>query len=326
MDISILTEKINLISDNDIRQILKKFIIFLQNEKRMSKNTILSYLLDIQDFFLSLQNNSKIKGGTKQISKKKLKECNASDFRKWIHGRALKEISHRSNARSISGVKRFFKFLNSEDILKNEEIDKIKKPKFAKKLPRTISIDMFDQLCQGIREVNKEHWQYLRDKAIAMIMFTAGLRISEVLAIKTADILNQKNAIYVIGKGNKSRIVPIIEMARDEILEYISSCPIKLEEQSLLFVSNKGKEYSQRLVQRCFKHARNIKNLPDFITPHTMRHSCATILLQNSQKADGIKKIQELLGHSQLSTTQIYTQINNSNIVSALKKISYWDK
>ncbi|MBL0725653.1 MAG: tyrosine-type recombinase/integrase [Alphaproteobacteria bacterium] len=322
-----IKQKLPILLDEQMLAIFKAFMLFLKNEKNASSNTIASYEFDIQSFSSFLkQKNSKGRGVNKKnkLSKQNFEDCNLTDCRQWIFSRISDNISNRSNARAISGVKRFFKFLNSEEIVKNSVINQMSTPKIPQKLPQIITTEMFIELCNGIEQISKHKWQALRDKAIAILMFTSGTRISETLSIKTSKIFERDKGVCVTGKGNKERIVPIIKVAKDAILEYIKAIPFKLEQNQPLFVSNKGRQYSVRLVQGCFEQARNAVNLPEYITPHTMRHSCATMLLQNSKESDSIKKIQELLGHSQLTTTQIYTHISNSSVIEALERASYW--
>lgn len=314
-------EKLNEILEDNLLQEIIKFNNFLLNQKQYSKNTVISYDLDLQNFF-----NFLYKENSKQITLEDIQSTNIQTFRNWISNRLSENISQRSNARAISALTKMFKYFADRKIINNEEIFKLNKPKFSKYLPKVITLEEFSELMKGIDETSKKEWIASRDKAIAVLMFTSGLRIHEALNITKGEITENTETLQIKGKGSKMRTVPIINLARIQVLKYISQCPATIKNNERLFVSNKYQEYSARLIQKKFEEARRAVNLPEHITPHTMRHSCATILLEQSNGGDGLKKIQSLLGHSKLSTTQIYTKITNQTLIKELNAISYWSK
>ena len=216
-------------------------------------------------------------------------------------------------------MKLFSLFLNENGYIEeniNSLICSTKMPKFKKSIPKTLSHDEFLIMMNAILEMkDREGWYNKRDVAISYAIYSMGLRVSEVLSIKAKDFIN-KDGVVVMGKGLKERYVPILEVVSDIVNDYIKSCPFAIDDY--LFVSNKGKKYSVRLFEMTIEMARNLSNLSEYVTPHTLRHACATGLLNNG---GNIKSIQQLLGHANLSTTQIYTKVSNKTMMNKYESI-----
>ena len=192
-----------------------------------------------------------------------------------------------------------------------------KSPRVNKPLPKSIDPKLVADAIESIMKNDNEFWINLRDKAAILLMYGAGLRINEALSLKIKD-LPTDDWLRVMGKGNKYRDVPILPEITAILKEYINHCPFKQSPQDLIFLGKRGKALSPRIIQRRLEKIRYEVGLPDFATPHSLRHSFATHLL--SRGAD-LRAIQQLLGHVSLSTTQRYTDINESELIQTHKEI-----
>lgn len=279
----------------------KSFYQYLLYEKNYSKKTILAYKNDIDNFFYFISNI---------INKTDLEKLDYDDFRSWLSYRSMSGLSNRTNSRALSSVKSFFKFLEKKYSLFNEIVFKIKGPKFNKSLPRNITENNLYKMLQCIKDFNNEEWEIDRDVAIFLLLYCCGLRINECLSIKLSDFIT-KNTIKILGKGKKERIVYILPLVVDLIEKYKNSCCYNIE--NYLFLSKTGKKYSATTFEKLIQNIRISLNLPNNITPHSLRHTFATDLLANGVD---LRIIQELLGHSSLKTTQIYTNVDINKVLS----------
>ena len=274
---------------------------WLKNERRYSEHTLDAYFRDLSDFFAHFAETK-----NKKLSLNDLSKLDVRKFRDYIAARANKHISKTTMARNISSIKNFFRWLDKNDIVKNSAIGVISSPKLPKTLPKALEVnDTFDVLGACLK-LCKEPWRGLRDAAILTLLYGCGLRISEALNLNFGDITETSNFLRIKGKGNKERIVPLFPLIWKKIAEYITECPYNFRIGEALFVGARGERLSPRIIQRLLEQIRTELKLPDTLTPHALRHSFATHLL--SQGTD-LRSIQELLGHSSLSTTQRYTDI-----------------
>ena len=202
---------------------------------------------------------------------------------------------------------------------KIQEIDFsiFKSPRVNKPLPKSIDPKLVADAIESIMKNDNDFWINLRDKAVILLMYGAGLRINEALSLKIKD-LPTDDWLRVMGKGNKYRDVPILPEITTILKEYINHCPFKQSPQDLIFLGKRGKALSPRIIQRRLEKIRYELGLPDFPTPHSLRHSFATHLLSGG--AD-LRAIQQLLGHVSLSTTQRYTDINETELIQTHKEI-----
>ncbi|HEU0118132.1 MAG TPA: tyrosine recombinase XerC, partial [Alphaproteobacteria bacterium] len=199
-----------------------------------------------------------------------------------------------------------FRWLDRTGLLHNNAIELLKTPKTARRLPRPVSEAEAQDIVSLAKNVSQEGWVGLRDEALFTLLYGAGLRISEALALTHAD-LAQKDRITVTGKGNKQRNVPMLPIVRESLDKYLAECPYAVKPKQPIFVGARGEKLNPAVAQRHLRQLRRQLNLPDSVTPHALRHSFATHLL--SSGAD-LRSLQELLGHSSLSTTQLYTKID----------------
>lgn len=279
---------------------LDGFKIYLQNILRLSANTVNSYLFDIQSFL-------------KFFSTSNITTLSLQDFRRFLSDRITEQnISLSSNARAISAIKCFYKFLEINHNIKNEEIKKLKSPKLPKTLPKALKEEEIMHLLQTEDDI--------KYKAIIFLIYATGMRISEALSLKKKDITKSTKFLKIKGKGGKERIIPLLENARNEILNYIAKSEISLLPEYPLFASSQRdktgipKAITAREVQKFLQMRRINNNLPRFTTPHALRHSFATHIIKNG---GSIRSVQSLLGHTSLSTTQKYVKIEEDTLKKA---------
>lgn len=293
--------------NNDVISIIKKWEDWLIHEKRFSENTISSYKRDLSQFCDFLTDHF---GG--QANLKKLEKLKLRDIRSFMSNQTAKGLSRSSLSRKVSSVKSFFRWMSKNDIIENSAILSVTNPKIPKTLPRAVEVDDAFNIIEKVKEFSTKSWIAKRDAAIFTLLYGCGLRISEALKLNLNDYKKEKH-LRILGKGNKERIVPMLPQISEAIDEYLLDCPYKIKAGEALFLGARGDRLSARVVQRQMEKVRFALNLPDDLTPHALRHSYATHLLING---GDLRTIQELLGHSSLSTTQKYTKVD----LEAIKK------
>jgi integrase/recombinase XerD len=283
---------------------IKLFINYLKLEKSLSENTINSYLFDLNLFSEYLEENIKIKI-IKDISEKVL-----IDFIKYI-GKRLnkreKNYSEKSIYRIISVLKSFFKYLVIEDILVDNPAENLDTPKISRSLPSVLTIDEVNKMLDS---VNIKVKYGLRDKAILETMYASGLRVSEVINLEINNVFFEGGFLRIFGKGSKERIVPIGKSALGYIEKYYNGERNLIKNNdsyNFIFLNFRGKKMTRMSVWNIVKKYSSLARIKKEIHPHTLRHTFATHLLEGG--AD-IRIIQEMLGHTDISTTQIYTHID----------------
>jgi integrase/recombinase XerC len=298
--------------DDFVNKIISGFFIFLQKEKKYSDNTISSYHDDIVNFI-----NFIYKSTNNIVDKNFLENMIVADFRAWLSER-LGDHGNNSNARAISALRSFFRFLNENNLIENRQIFKIKTPKISKPLPRAVDFSDIKKIIEKLENFHKNHWEVERDQAILFLVYGCGLRISEALSINKIALQNQSSLI-ITGKGKKQRMVPLIPIIKNKIDNYLAQCPFKIKPQQSIFLTKNNKAYSRRSFAGLILKLRRELNLSEDITPHAFRHSFATSLLQENVD---LRTIQELLGHESLSTTQRYTKVDRVRLLESFKKFS----
>lgn len=279
---------------------------YLYYESNYSKNTLNSYITDIYLLIKFL-----IKYGSENIS---LLTVTKQSVRAWILDRNNRGDSPKSIARGLSALKNLHRFLIANEYIKNSEILRMKTPKCPKNLPRPLSITNLNNIIDCVKDLKLTDWIVKRDAALLITIYSVGLRISEALSIKRSDVLNNNGYLNITGKGGKNRYVPLLAQVSDLINVYLTSCPFKSE---WLFVNKSGSKLGVTSVQKLLQKARRMLNLPENITPHSLRHTCATHLMENS---GDIRSIQELLGHSSLTSTQVYADISEKHLIETYNK------
>ena len=277
--------------------------------RRLAARTLTAYLGDLGQFLSFLSGHT---GG--EVGMATLRDLRPADIRAFLAQRRNEEIGPRSLARELSAIKSFFGYLEREGILSSEALATIRTPKQPRSLPKALTVLEARATIVTTGELEDEPWIAARDMAVISLLYGAGLRISEALAITRSDL--ESTALRVTGKGGKTRLVPLITPVRQAIDTYLGLCPYSPAPGEALFRGKKGGVLSPRLIQLRLKQLRGALGLPPTATPHALRHSFATHLLG---RGGDLRAIQELLGHASLSTTQIYTAVDTDRLLDAYR-------
>lgn len=283
-----------------MKKYIDEFCTYLLIDKNYSNNTIIAYKTDLNNFYKAIDKDTiLIKNDDIKWYLKHLKENNHSE---------------KSIARNISSIKSFYKYLVINNYVKFNPTENIVTLKLTKKLPSVLSIDEINK----ILDIQTYDNYSIRNKAMLELMYATGLRVSELINLKIYDIDITDSLVRTMGKGSKERIVPIGEIATKALNEYLKvrSSFFKKEINDDLFLNNHGKKMTRQGLFKIIKKIAKEKNIKKEISPHTLRHSFATHMINNG--AD-LKIIQELLGHSDISTTQIYTHISKEQLKGNFK-------
>lgn len=276
---------------------ISDFRSYLRLERSMSENTINSYLSDLKklEVFLSRRNGGAVPDSDAITS---------DDLSQFLENQQTLGISKRSQARMVSAMRTFYKFLELEGVVKKNPTDRVGIPKISRYIPVVLSIDEVDRI---ISSVDLSDPLGHRNKAILETLYSCGLRVSELVDLKISDLFMDESFVRVTGKGNKQRLVPIGELAKDAILHYLKQSRRAFAEEDILFLNRRGGKLSRVMVFNIVKlHAEKagvVKN----ISPHTFRHSFASHMVENG--AD-LRVVQQMLGHESILTTEIYTHID----------------
>ena len=287
------------------KQSIKEFKSYLRIERSLSDNTIDSYLRDIQ----KLANFSEEKDLNElQITKAEVKEFIAEINKEGI--------SARSQSRIISGIKAFYKYLILEDYLKVNPTELIESPKIGMKLPDTLSIEEIDSL---ISAIDLSHPQGERNRAILEVLYSCGIRVSELTNLKLSNIRFKEGYVKVVGKGNKERFAPIGSSAIKFLNIYLNEIrnhqDIKKGSEDIVFLNRRGNKLTRVMIFTIIKQLAEKIGMKKKISPHTFRHSFATHLIEGG--AD-LRAIQEMLGHESITTTEIYTHLDREYLREAI--------
>ena len=277
--------------------IIEEFKKYLLIDRHYSDNTIASYINDLNLYLEFLDK--------KHISYQNASEDNIKEYLKFISNK-----DERTRAHEISVLRSFYKYLILENMIKNNPMENIDLPKLSKKLPSVLSVEEVDKLLDIDLNTPFDY----RNKAMLELMYGSGLRVSELINLRLEDIDLNYSVVRTIGKGSKERIIPFGEYARIALDKYINeyrSMLIKKEASEYLFLNNHGKSMNRQGFFKIIKAIAVEKGIKKEISPHTLRHSFATHLLNGG--AD-LRSIQEMLGHANLSTTEIYTNISKEEI------------
>lgn len=283
------------------------FKTFLKLEKSLSVNSIEAYITDVSKLisFLEIKNYNLL---PEDISFTNLKE-----FIKWINELGL---SARSQARIISGIKAFYKYLLMDDIIETDPTTLLESPKIGRKLPEVLSVEEIDLLI-GLIDLSKPEGQ--RNKTMIEVLYSCGLRVSEMISLKLSNIFFDQGFVRVIGKGNKERLVPVGSKAIHEVELYLmdrNSLPvISKESEDILFLNRRGHKLTRVMVFTIIRDLVKKSGIKKNISPHTFRHSFATHLIDGG--AD-LRAVQEMLGHESILTTEIYTHLDRQYLRDAI--------
>ena len=288
------------------RDALEQFLTHQRALKGASENTLTAYSGDIVEFISFLTEHT---GQSQGLSA--LERVSISDMRSWMARTRNGGVGPRSMARKLSAVKSFYRWLAEREGFEPTAVLSARAPKFNKKLPRPLPVEAAKDVLDLAPLQDMRPWVGARDVAVLTLLWGCGLRISEALSLKGRDV-PLATSLRIVGKGNKERVVPVIAAARDAVEDYTRQCPHDLELDGPLFRGIRGGALNPRIIQGLMVNARNQLGLPATATPHAMRHSFATHLLE---AGGDLRTIQELLGHASLSTTQAYTAVDASRLM-----------
>ncbi|NIG56114.1 site-specific tyrosine recombinase XerD [Chitinophaga sp. Cy-1792] len=288
----------------------KLFKSYLQLERSLSSNSIEAYLRDVEKLEQYLQANGKEKLRPQDITLSDLQECV-----QWI---AKLGMTPASQARIISGIKAFYKFLLLEDMAKEDPSQLLEAPKLQRKLPDVLSFEEIELL---IAQIKMDTPEGHRNRAILETMYSCGLRVSEVISLQITQLHLDVGFIRVVGKGNKERLVPIGKEAMRQIDMYRRNIrihmPVKYGEEDTLFLNRRGGALSRVMIFLVIKELTKEAGIPKNVSPHTFRHSFATHLVEGG--AD-LRAVQEMLGHESITTTEIYTHLDREYLRDTLHR------
>ncbi len=278
---------------------LKNFLDFLAVEKGLSSNTVLSYSRDVQKLFQFFQKEkmSWLKAGEE-------------DLVRFVHHQSRAGLSPRSMARVVSSLKSFYRFFVLDGILKKNPAVNLSSPKTWLALPKFLTVKEVESL---LRQPDTEEVRGIRDKAMLELLYATGLRASELISLGTKDVNLGDGFLLCLGKGGKERLVPIGESAEKAVRQYLEEARAKLLKQSseFLFLTQRGEPFTRQGFWKLLKGYARKACLDTKISPHVLRHSFATHLLERG--AD-LRSVQLMLGHSQITTTQVYTHVSRKRL------------
>jgi integrase/recombinase XerC len=299
------------LAQGDAADAFEAWRTWLAVEKRASRHTLTSYTHDILGFFAFLADHRGEPAGLRD-----LKELRPGDFRAWLAARRGNELSATSNARALSSLRGFFRFLDRRELAHNPHIAGLRTPKLPRPLPKPLAVPDAARVVEDIGSFQEEPWIAARDVAVLTLLYGSGLRIDEALSLDRT-VLPIGETLMVLGKGRKQRIVPVLPAVRAAIEDYLARCPYQPGADGPLFLGARGKRLQSGIVQLQMRKARVALGLPETATPHALRHSFATHLLG---AGGDLRAIQELLGHVSLSTTQRYTAVDAEQLLKVYEK------
>jgi integrase/recombinase XerC len=297
----------------EVKAEIAGWLSFLGAERRMSAKTLEAYSRDVAQFLGFLADHL---GGAPTL--KQLAKLTPADIRAFMAARRASGIGSRSLMRGLAGARSFARYLERNGRGKVAALAAVRAPKLAKTLPKPLSVSAAKRMTETDTRAGetREPWVLARDAAVLALLYGAGLRISEALSLKRKNVAGATDALTVTGKGNKTRMVPLLPQVAKLIADYVALCPFALAPDGPLFVGARGGPLSPRIVQLTMARLRGALGLPDSATPHALRHSFATHLLA---RGGDLRAIQELLGHASLSTTQIYTAVDAERLLDVYR-------
>ncbi len=291
--------------DSAATKLVERWQRYLTSEKRMSAHTVYAYGSDFGQFIRFMAEH---KGCA--LSPKLLGDLHIRDFRAFLAKRRSDDVSARTAARALSSIKNFYKFLARTENIINDAVKAVQGPKLPHRVPRPLTEESAKTVIEAAGDFATDDWIAARDIAVITLLYACGLRIGEALSLNVGDI-PKGDTMRIIGKRNKERIVPLLPVIHSAVEDYVRKCPYTLKHGEALFVGARGGRLNPRTIQLTMQKVRSVLGLPESATPHAMRHSFATHLLS---RGGDLRTIQELLGHSDLKATQIYTEVDSARL------------
>jgi integrase/recombinase XerC len=299
---------------SDLAAKISAWLRGLAGERDLSPKTVEAYGRDVRQLLYFLAERNGAAPGVADFA-----GIAPADLRAFLARRRAAEIQSRSLMRALAGLRSFARFLERQGEARASAFFALRAPRIARSLPKPLSPADARAMANVESRAGeaREPWIIARDAAVIALLYGAGLRIAEALSIRRKDApIGAVDSLTVVGKGRKHRTVPIIAPVRAAVEDYLKACPYGLKPEGPLFVGARGGELSPRLIQLAVAGLRGALGLPESATPHALRHSFATHLLA---RGGDLRTIQELLGHSSLSTTQVYTAVDSARLLEAYR-------
>ncbi|EJJ26921.1 tyrosine recombinase XerC [Rhizobium sp. CF142] len=279
----------------------------LARERRLSEHTLDAYERDTRQFLTFMTGHL---GGPTTL--RDVETLRPADFRAFLAARRKEGSGARSVARNLAGIRSFLRHLEKKGLVNAAGAGAVRSPKQPKSLPKPLSDRQAITVVSNEAQLHDEPWIAARDAAVMTLLYGCGLRISEALDLTPADIRTGTTTLRITGKGNKTRLVPLLPIVSEAVEKYRALCPFHLAEGEPLFRGARSGKLQPAIIQRAMQKLRSAFGLPETATPHALRHSFATHLLAGG---GDLRTIQELLGHASLSTTQVYTGVDASRLL-----------
>jgi len=303
--------EVAIVAAPDLKRAVEAWLTYIGVERQLSTNTSEAYARDMSQFLAFLAGHLDRLPTIAQLN-----ALAARDVRAFLASRRAQGVGSRSLSRTLSALRMFFKFLERRGLGKNDAVRAVTLPKLPHSVPKPLTAPKARALVESadVAAPDTPEWITARDTAVLTLLYGSGLRISEALSLTCRDAPTKcRDMLRVTGKGDKTRVVPVLPIVREAIERYLALCPIELGSDDPLFVGVRGGPLSPRIIQLVVARARGKLGLPETATPHALRHSFATHLL--GAGAD-LRAIQELLGHASLSTTQGYTEVDRDHLLA----------
>jgi integrase/recombinase XerC len=302
-------------ADDGLALQMTRWLAHLRSERRLSPKTLEAYCRDVRQCLEFLCEH-----WGARVTLARFARLEASDVRAFMAMRRAEDIGGRSLMRALAGLRSFGRFLEREGKGKIGALSAIRAPKVGKSLPKPVPMAAAKRLADADERAGetRDPWIWARDAAVMALLYGSGLRISEALSLKRREVPlpGAGDVLVVTGKGNKTRMVPVLQNVLALIQDYVAMCPHPLPSEGPIFVGARGGPLKARIIQLTMERLRGALGMPDSATPHALRHSFATHLLS---RGGDLRAIQELLGHASLSTTQIYTGIDSERLLEVYK-------
>ena len=279
-------------------EISRRYRTYIKLEKRLSANTVESYMRDLEQFAHFVLRMW-------DVPPRKVESQMIERYMAWLYDRGCEKSSQ---ARALSGLKSFFNYLLLTDAIESSPLEFIEMPKFSRRLPDVLSTAEIDRILAAIDRTTPKG---VRDDAMLELLYSCGLRVSELTSLRMQDLFFGEGYIRVIGKGDKQRIVPVSSTARDRIQRYLEERRSVRTGEEIVFLNNRGGQLTRVMVFTILKQATRRAGIEKRISPHTFRHSFATHLLEGGAS---IRQVQEMLGHESILTTEIYTHLDREHL------------
>ena len=297
----------------DLAAAMEDWLSWLRHERRASEHTVAAYGRDAASFLAFLAEH---RGELPALAA--LAGLSPADFRAWLAARVRDGLARSSTARALAVVRNLFAWLHKRGLAENPAIGAVRTPKVPRSVPKALSAEQAADTLDAVGALDERPWVAKRDTAVLLLLYGCGLRIGEALSLRRSEApAPGQDGLVITGKGGKQRVVPLLPLVSEAIADYLAHCPHRLADQGPLFVAIRGGPLGARPIQARLKSLRPLLGLPETATPHALRHSFATHLLAGG---GDLRAIQELLGHSSLSTTQRYTAVDPAALLSVYER------